>query len=494
MSIKVRHLYPTLLFLFAAGGTLFSSCNKSDQTTVKLLHFSDYHSHAVPFYAEGQANSAGVARAIAYLEPFANDNSALIFSGGDMMNKSSPAWSDKYHCAEWPWFNGIVDAMAYGNHDADYGSDVFKSCQDQIGYPILGSNVLDSTGNPLFTDLYKVFEVNGIKIGVFASAGGDFNNLLKPETYPTPEVSFTNRIESAQNVVNSLRNTEKVDAVILIGHALYEDDLALAKAVPGIDLIFGSHSHRLEALNQIEGTQTKIISSGQYLTYLSEVSLVFNDRQLTSIKGNLVKMSPEMPQSIQIANRVDKMQADLSADPDYAYLYDEIGHLTNELSTAGQFETEATLGNFVTDIVREKTTADLAIFLTAGFRQPIPPGIVTEEDLRTALPYQNSVLVYEMTGLQIKELLNYSVSRMGSDYFSQISGMKIIIHDKKLDQITVMTASGPKNLLDNQVYRVATNNFQGLYAGGYKEIFAQANYTETGLDVWQLIRDHLSKK
>ncbi len=40
-------------------------------TTVTLLHFSDYHPHAVPFYSEGQTNSAGIARAIAYLKPLA---------------------------------------------------------------------------------------------------------------------------------------------------------------------------------------------------------------------------------------------------------------------------------------------------------------------------------------------------------------------------------------------------------------------------------------
>jgi hypothetical protein len=52
-----------------------------DQSTVTLLHFSDYHSHAVPFYGEGEANTAGIARLIAYLKPLADDPNVLIFSG-----------------------------------------------------------------------------------------------------------------------------------------------------------------------------------------------------------------------------------------------------------------------------------------------------------------------------------------------------------------------------------------------------------------------------
>ena len=45
-----------------------------------------------------------------------------------MINKGSPAWSDKYRCAEWPWFNGVIDAMAFGNHDPDYGIGAMQAC------------------------------------------------------------------------------------------------------------------------------------------------------------------------------------------------------------------------------------------------------------------------------------------------------------------------------------------------------------------------------
>jgi 5'-nucleotidase / UDP-sugar diphosphatase len=233
-----------LLFvlLFSAAPTL-----AQDGATLTLLHFSDYHSHAVPFYGEGETNTAGIARLLAYLKPLADKPDVLIFNGGDTMNLGSPAWSDKYHCAEWSWFNGVVDAMAFGNHDADYGADVFAQCQSQINYPILSSNVLAADGQPLFSSdgkTYRVFEVDGRKIGVFALAGSDFARLIKPQTMPAPGVTFADRVMVAQEVVKTLREQEQVAAVILIGHALYEDDVALAQAVPGIDLILGTHSHR----------------------------------------------------------------------------------------------------------------------------------------------------------------------------------------------------------------------------------------------------------
>ncbi len=473
-----------------------SSVYAQQDTTITLLHFSDYHAHAVPFYSEGEADTAGVARAIAYLKTYANDPSALIFSGGDMINKGSPAWSDKYQCAEWPWFNGLVKAMAFGNHDADYGADVFAQCQAQVNYPILGSNILGSDGQPLFQHdgkTYEVFEVGGVKIGVFAVAGPDFEGLLKPETMPAAGVRFADRIETAREVVKALREEEQVDAVVLIGHALYEDDVALAQAVPGIDLIFGTHSHRKEGLTPIPGTDTVIISPFQYLTYISKVELTFNNGELSNISGDVVKMSNTLPEDPEVTQTVAQMQAELEADPGYAYLYQPIGETAVELSTEGQFTGEALLGNLVTDIVRDATKAHMAIFTASGFRQPIAPGVILEQDLLTAMPYKNAVFSYDMTGAQIQELLDYSVSRSGSDFFSQVSGVRFNIVEDKAANIQILNnpadpSAGYSPLDPAQTYQVATSNFQGLFAGGYKDIFAQASYTETGLDVWDEVR------
>lgn len=476
-----------------------SSVSAQQDTTVTLLHFSDYHSHAVPFYSEGEADTAGVARAIAYLKPYADNPEALILSGGDMINKGSPAWSDKYQCAEWPWFNGLVQAMAFGNHDADYGPDVFAQCRAQIDYPILGSNVLDSNGRPLFEydgKTYQVFEVGGVKIGVFAMVGPDFERLLTPETMPATGVSFADRIETAQTVVQTLRAEEQVDAVVLIGHALYEDDVALAQAVPGIDLIFGTHSHRREGLTPIPGTDTVIISPSQYLTYISQVELTFSNGELSEVSGEIVRMDSTLPKDPAIVQDVAQMQADLEADPDYAHLFAPIGKAAGELSTEGQFTGEALLGNLVTDIVRDAVGSHMAIFTASGFRQPIAPGVILEQDLLTAMPYKNAVFVYDMTGAQIQELLDFSVSRSGSDFFSQVSGVRFNIVDGKATNIQILNnpadpSSGYSPLDPAQTYQVATSNFQGLFAGGYKDIFAPVPYTETGLDVWTEVRQYI---
>ncbi|MGD9047959.1 MAG: bifunctional UDP-sugar hydrolase/5'-nucleotidase [Anaerolineae bacterium] len=472
-----------------------------ETTTVTMVHFSDYHSHALPFYSEGQDNTAGIARAVAYLKPMADDPNTLIFNGGDTINHGTPAWSDKYMCAEWPWFNGIVDAMAFGNHDADYGPEVFAQCQATVTFPILSSNTLDAAGQPLFQQdgkTYVVFEAGGVKIGVFAVAGSDYVNLLNPETSPVEGVSFSDRIAAAQDVVQALRDEEGVNAVVVIGHSLYEDDLELAQAVPGIDLIFGTHSHRKQELMRIEGTDTYYIAPYQYLTYMSQVQFTFTDGELSDVSGELVRMSSDLPEDPAIAQQVAQMQADLEADPEYAALFESIGEAGVELSTEGKESSESLLGNFVMDIFRAQAGAHMALSTASSFRQPIPPGEILEEELRTALPYTNVIYVYDLTGAQVQELLDLSASYVGSDFFSQVSGVRFTIAGDQARDVQVLNnpddpGSGYSALDPAATYNVATTNYQGLYASGYKDLFAQASYVDTAIDVRDEVRSFIQE-
>src|SRR5690606_34433007 len=100
---------------------------------IHIYHFSDYHSHALPAYAEGDPMRGGVARVVGLLaQAEQQQENVLAFSGGDTMNLDNPIWSNEYTCTEWAWFNNLVDGMALGNHELDYGPEVFQQCSYQI--------------------------------------------------------------------------------------------------------------------------------------------------------------------------------------------------------------------------------------------------------------------------------------------------------------------------------------------------------------------------
>lgn len=355
----------------------------SAETTVTLLHFSDYHSHALPFYTE-EGELGGIARAIGYLRG-EKARGAFIFSGGDMVNKGAPAWSDLYQCAEWRWLNGVVDAVAFGNHDVDYGRAAFDRCRTGLRYPILSAS---ASGFPR----YKVLKRGKVRIGVFAVAGPDFQQLVK-----VPGLTFSDPIAAAREVVRELREKEKVSVVVMIGHQNTDDDYALAKAVPGIDVIFGSHSHLKRELTRIEGTNTSFISPSQYLTYISRIEVVIDGGGVKTVRGGLVPVDERMPVHAPTARRVERMQRELERHPEYAPLFAPIGTLDAPLSAEA-------LAMRALQVMREVTQADVAISTTSSFRQPLPAGTLTMELLRGAMPYDNEIVVCTLSGADLTRL------------------------------------------------------------------------------------------
>lgn len=388
-----------LLLLFVARAACAS-------TTITLLHFSDYHSHALPFYSEDRPSQGGIARAIGYLKR-EHAGGALVFSGGDMINKGSPAWSDKYRCAEWPWLNGVVYAMAFGNHEPDYGFADFTRCRGELRYPVLSANTNGFQH-------YEVFTRHGIRIGVFALAGPDFKSLVR-----MPELRFGDSIAAARDVVRALREDEHVDYVVMIGHEHTADDYALARAVPGIDLIFGSHSHEKHELTRIDGTQTWFIAPYQYLTYISRVTVVFDKHRMSAIRGTLVPVDARMKPDQRIEARVAEMQRALESDPQYAALFTTIGTLDQALSLDA-------LAAASLNAMRNTVHADAALSTISSYRQPLPPGPISLEVLRAAMPYDNEIVVCEMNGDALQKLLDAVERRKGSDSFCYIARPEVI--------------------------------------------------------------------
>ena len=346
-------------------------------TKVTLLHFSDYHSHALPFYTE-DGERGGIARAVGYLRAQKRAG-ALVFNGGDTINKGSPAWSDKYGCAEWSWLNGVVDAMAFGNHDADYGLEAFQRCRSAARYPILSANT--NGFQP-----YAVLRSGNARIGVFAVAGNDFTQLVK-----VPGLTFGDSVAAARETVATLRGKERVDAVVMIGHEHTEADYALAAAVPGIDVIFGTHSHLRRELTVIPGTNTWFISPAQYLEVISRVTLTIEDRRVTSVTGGLIPVDSQLRTDRAVAKRVRKMQEALEADPLYRELFVPIGRLEKPLSVAA-------LAQRTLEVMRSATNADIALSTHSSFRHPLDAGPLTLESLRAAMPYDNEIVVCTMPG------------------------------------------------------------------------------------------------
>jgi 5'-nucleotidase / UDP-sugar diphosphatase len=465
--------------------------------TVRILHFSDYHSHALPFRSEGRPGQGGLARALALFKEARAGGPTLVLSGGDMLNKGVPVWSDEFGCVEWPWMDGLVDAMALGNHDLDYGSAAFEACRTSTRVPVLSANLVDAQGAPALTVQgrpYLVRDVGGVRIGVFALAGPDVQRLIRPAHLP-PGTRWADAVQTARAMVATLREKEKVQAVVFIGHQSREDDAAMARAVPGIDLVLGTHSHHKGGLETIRGTATWTISPYQYLAYVSDVRLRFTGGRLVSVEGALLPLDERRPDEPRVAERIAALQGQLVKRRPERFAV--IGRAAHELSDAGLASGESLIGNWVTDVVRERAGVHAFFSTASSFRAGLPPGEVTLEDLYTAIPYPNRVAVVRLTGAQVLQWLAVSLARRGSDTFSQLSGIRYAVRDGRPADVHVLREAGPGGTyvpLDPAgTYSIGTTDYQAGVVDAYREIYAAGREPRlTDLDVHVVLRDALA--
>jgi len=140
------------------------------------------------------------------------------------------------------------DAGTLGNHDFDSGVDALVEAMAEARFPLLNCN-FDCKGAPALGSRLRPWLVKdfpGVRVGL-AGVGVDFNNLVSPKDHKG--VDWRDPYASLRPVVQRLREQEKADLVVVLSHLGYDtkgerqDDLQLAKAVPGIDAIIGGHSH-----------------------------------------------------------------------------------------------------------------------------------------------------------------------------------------------------------------------------------------------------------
>jgi len=205
-------------------------------------------------------------------------------------------------------------------------------------------------------------------------------------------------------------------------------------------------------------------------------------------------MSEQILEDPLIAAEVAEMQAELESDPVYAEQFKVLGNNPVVLNAPITFDGESLLGNFVTDLVRQRSGADVVMLTSSTFRKSIPDGVIKEHHLTDALPYDNKIFVHAVSGKQLKQILDYSVTRIGSDFFSQVSGIRFTISQAKATDVKIGDESGQYHPLDDDtIYRLATSDFQSLYADGYKQFFVNQNYQVLPETVWQMVRTEFIK-
>jgi 5'-nucleotidase/UDP-sugar diphosphatase len=458
-----------------------TACAYTKGKTYKLtiLHTNDHHGHFWP-NKEGELGLAARATLIKELRDQVKKDGGhvLLVDAGDV-NTGTPQ-SDMLDAE--PDFKGMAelgyDVMALGNHEFDNSLQTIFKQRKWAGFPFISANIYYKNSARRVFPSHIVKEVDDLKVTIMGLTTED--TPIKSNPLYSKDLRFVPVVEEAKKVVPYLRkNTDVLIAVTHAGHYPDENrgsnapgDVAIARAVPGIDLIVGGHT-QIPLFEPDVQNGTLIVQAYEWGKYVGKVDLEILDGKV-SLKG--YKLIPvnlkSSPVKIAQDTNMEQFLRPFKERGD-ASLATEIG--STEVDLIGDRDvvrvSETNLGNLVAEAYRAKFEADFGISNSGGVRATITSGKITLEDIMMVLPFGNEVGTAEMTGEEIVKYFTTVVHTLApkpgetspGGAFPQLSGIEMTAN-RELKTITDVKIGGAP-IEANKVYKLAIPKFMGADGG-----------------------------
>ncbi|UFH45937.1 metallophosphatase [Flavobacterium galactosidilyticum] len=270
-------------------GLSLSSFDTAKTKQLTVLHTNDVHSYIDPFPADHprNANMGGVARRAALIESIRKENpNVLLLDAGDIF-QGTPYFNYYGGELEFKLMSMMkYDASTIGNHDFDNGLQGLYAQLPHATFDFISANYdFKNTVMDGFVKPYKIFDKNGIKVGVFG-LGVELQGLVDKKMYG--ETVYNDPVETAQDMVRILKKEQKCDLVICLSHIGYSYrnepnkicDLNLATLTKDIDMIIGGHTHTFldkpTVVKNLEGKDVLVNQVGCYGINLGRIDVFFD--------------------------------------------------------------------------------------------------------------------------------------------------------------------------------------------------------------------------
>jgi 5'-nucleotidase len=458
-----------------------------------ILHTNDMHSNVIglapftdytPMSLHEDATRGGYARLGALIAQRQQEleqlGPVLVLDAGDFSMGTAVAAATRELGAELQLMARMgYDATTFGNHEFDLGPDglgsaIATAATAGLVPALVVSNTNLTAAEPRLATLkqlaaknilrpYTVIERGGLRFGMIGLIGYD---AFKYASDPGG-VTFDDPIATAQAVADHLRQQEQVDVVIVLSHGgvvkgddgqFAGEDVNLLKAVPGIDIVIGGHTHT--ALTQsllVDGRP--VVQTGRYGENLGELVISLDKGKVTVESYRLIPVDDTVLGDRALQQEVDRFLKESSrivfASRGYSVTQPLVVIAEDWPMTYSDIESGTPLANVVTDAFRQATGADIAFTANGTIRAALikgHSGIQTVYDVFSLAPLGGGIVdstagsamvqAY-FTGHELKQLLEFFLlddPHHPGEYFPRVSGLRVFYDPSrpKFDQITAM--------------------------------------------------------
>lgn len=465
--------------------------------TLDVIHTNDMHSHW-----EHMPQQAAAVKEIESRYP-----DSLLLNAGD--NFVGTLYFTSYAGqADQAFLNALgYDATLFGNHEFDKGNALLADYIAGLTMPVLATNVNsleDQELGPItlpdrvegrLADFsgeicpLAVVEVEGRKVGIIGLTTPDAVNDLNAGA----DVEFAPPVDAARQAVATLEDLG-VQHIVALTHIGWAQDLELAGAVPGIDLIIGGHSHTApETYPTVAGdpaAPTLVVQAGCNAERLGELHVAFDaEGRVIADKSNgqLIPTKDGSLSDPEIARLLAGYDQDL--EPFKQQLAGEIAvDMPWEINDYTARET--LLADLVAEAFMEaggRHDPDAVLVNVGCTRTELLKGELHMDQVMALLPYGNELVMLEVTGGQLQEALENGVSKVEENgkRFPAVAGMRFTYDPartagSRITGVEIAANGGYEKLEADRTYRLLTLSYVAGGGDGYS-VFAGLPATDIGI-------------
>lgn len=437
--------------------------------TIILLHSNDIHGIFKPY----EINTSGRERLVGGMEAVshyinkirAKEKNVLLIDGGDIMT-GTLATGIEYEGvvggAMMEFLNRLeYDIWCFGNHEFDRGQINALGLAKLANFPTVMANIVYKESGKLFpADPYHILDIAGLKVGVIAVMEENF--LVEVHKDRVKGLDVLPIVPTLNSYVPVL--DKQTDMIIVIAHSAFDEGVRVARNVPGVDIVFtSSEDGKFKEVNGVLVQST--IGHQKTLGYLK---VEVEDDKVVSYEEKFVWLwaDIDLKSSPQVTDLVIKV--DTLIGREYAKVIGEAKvDLTINYYPQENDQVESNLGDWITDVMRWKTGVQIGLHNSGAIRTDIKAGPITIANIFEVCPFRNTLVIFKLTGQQIKDVLEHDVERPRDRM--QISGVKYKYYPREVkpfgERVHFIKVNGDvlvkkgKVLHPQKVYTVVSNDY-----------------------------------
>ena len=409
-------------------GTSSANAMTTKEKTIdlKFIETSDVHGSFFPYdFINRKPKAGSLARVATYVNQLRSQHgeNVILLDNGDILQGQPVNYYSNYVDTTSANIAAQVvnylryDAQTIGNHDVETDHRVYDKWVSATHCPILGANVIDTKTNKPYLKPYTILKRGGARIAIIGLLTPAIPNWLGENLWSG--LRFEEMVSSARQWMRVVKEQEKADIVIGLFHSgkdggittpHYKEDaaLAVAREVPGFDVVFFGHDHTryADAVTNSEGKLVACLDPAN-----NAMSVAQADLQLVKKKGHwCVKESQwklvdvaDLPVDNEFVDHFSAFNETVKA-----YANRVIGTFENTISTRDSYFGNSAFNDLILNLELSITKADVAFNAPVSFDVAIKKGPVRVADMFNLYKYENQLFVMRLTGKEIRKALEMS--------------------------------------------------------------------------------------